>query len=96
MTLVGEHKIGDRLVLVNPAHTSTTCSACGHRDSAARESQARYACRSCGAVEHADVNAARNIVALGQRVPGRGGMVQLWPPGETSTALVETGLARVS
>lgn len=80
-------KIGDRLVLVNPAHTSTTCSACGHRDKESRESQARFLCRACGMAEHADVNAARNIVALGQRVSGRGGTGAVRPPCETSTTL---------
>lgn len=65
-------KIGDRLELVPAAHTSTTCSTCGHRDREQRESQAKFVCRSCGLVENADVNAALNIAA-GSAVTGRGG-----------------------
>ena len=49
------------LLKVNPAFTSQTCSACGARDSESRESQALFACRSCGHRGHADINAAINI-----------------------------------
>jgi putative transposase len=34
---------------------------CGYRERTNRESQARFCCRACGYVDHADVNAARNI-----------------------------------
>ena len=83
-------KIGDRLVMVPSAFTSQTCSACGFRSHESRESQARFVCRSCGVVEHADVNAARNIAAAGLAVSGRGGNVSpasVGGPVETSTAL---------
>jgi putative transposase len=53
---------GGTLIKVNPAYTSQTCSACGAIDKASRESQARFACRYCGFVEHADTNAAINIL----------------------------------
>jgi putative transposase len=76
-----EQKAPSRVVKINPAYTSQTCSACGTRDAEARESQAVFACRSCGHVGHADVNAARNIRlqaqqawrAAGRAVPARGG-----------------------
>lgn len=77
-------KIGDRMVLVPAAHTSTTCSTCGHRDRDSRESQARFVCRACGVVEHADVNAALNI-ARGHRVSARGGNRAIRRPGEART-----------
>lgn len=70
-----EHKArynGSEIVKVNPAYTSQTCSACGTRDGKSRESQARFACRSCGHAENADVNAAKNILAAGLAVTGRG------------------------
>jgi putative transposase len=67
-----EHKAPGRVEKVNPAYTSQTCNACGHRDPRNRESQAVFRCRACGHVAHADVNAARNI-AVGRTVTARGG-----------------------
>jgi transposase len=52
---------GVRVVLVNPAYTSQTCSRCGHREQANRRSQARFLCVQCGYACHADLNAAENI-----------------------------------
>ncbi|MGA5763613.1 RNA-guided endonuclease InsQ/TnpB family protein [Nonomuraea bangladeshensis] len=63
---------GSKVIKVPAAYTSQTCSACRAVDAASRESQARFACTSCGHVEHADVNAAKNIKAAGQAVSGRG------------------------
>ncbi len=69
-----EHKAVGRVVRVNPAYTSQRCSACGIVEARARESQAAYACRSCGFAGNADVNAARNIAhAAGHVVSARGG-----------------------
>jgi putative transposase len=66
---------GGTLVKVNPAFTSQECSTCGVIDKASRESQARFACRSCGFAIHADTNAAINILRRGTAamlVEGRG------------------------
>jgi putative transposase len=52
---------GVRLVLVNPAYTSQTCSRCGHCERANRCTQARFLCVACGYACHADLNAAENI-----------------------------------
>ena len=49
-------------------YTSQTCSVCGERDKASRQSQARYVCTSCGHEENADINAAKNILAAGHAV----------------------------
>ncbi|GAA1274504.1 RNA-guided endonuclease TnpB family protein [Sphaerisporangium rubeum] len=69
-----EHKAPGRLMKVNPAYTSQRCSACGIVDAKSRESQAVFACRSCGYAANADVNAARNIRhAAGHAVSARGG-----------------------
>ncbi|WP_345483209.1 transposase [Nonomuraea ferruginea] len=69
-----EDKAPGRVVKVNPAYTSQRCSACGIVDREARESQARYRCRSCGYAGNADVNAARNIAhAAGHAVSAREG-----------------------
>ena len=59
-----EYKCG-RLVEVNPAYTSQTCSRCGHTDKENRKTQARFRCVSCGYMSNADTNAAMNIRRLG-------------------------------
>ena len=57
----------NRLVLVNPAYTSQTCSECGYRDSRNRESQAVFECKRCHSRMNADLNAASNILDRGWR-----------------------------
>jgi IS605 OrfB family transposase len=52
---------GVRVVYVDPAYTSQTCSACGHCERANRTRQSQSLCRSCGFSAHAEVNAAVNI-----------------------------------
>jgi len=64
---------GSRLVAVNPAHTSQTCSQCGHCAPQNRKSQAVFQCVACGLNLNADVNAALNILAAGLAVSARGG-----------------------
>jgi putative transposase len=54
---------GVRVVLVDPAYTSQTCSACGVCDKASRKSQSEYECVGCGFSAHADHNAATNVAA---------------------------------
>ncbi|WP_216858218.1 RNA-guided endonuclease InsQ/TnpB family protein [Actinomadura verrucosospora] len=69
-----EHKAPQRVHKVDPAYTSQRCSACGTVNAKSRESQAAFACRSCGFACNADVNAARNIRnAAGHAVSARGG-----------------------
>lgn len=59
-----EYKCG-RLIEVNPAYTSQTCSECGHIDKENRKTQTRFLCVSCGYASNADTNAAMNIRRLG-------------------------------
>ncbi len=66
-----EDKAPGRVQKVTPVFTSQRCSACGTVDGRSRESQADFACRSCGYACNADVNAARNIAA-GHAVTARG------------------------
>lgn len=54
---------GVPVVFVDPKHTSQRCSECGHIAPENRESQAIFRCVACGYTEHADINAARNILA---------------------------------
>ena len=55
-----------RLVRVDPRNTSRTCFVCGHVSAENRPDQATFRCVSCGYKDHADVNAARNILRAGQ------------------------------
>ncbi|MFI8185110.1 transposase [Actinacidiphila glaucinigra] len=59
-------RAGVPLVYVDPAYTSQTCSECQYTDKRNRASQARFECRSCGVVAHADLNASRNIARKGE------------------------------
>jgi putative transposase len=60
---------GTQVIKVPSAFTSQRCSACGRVDPKNRESQAVFRCTSCphGPV-HADVNAAKNMLAAGLAV----------------------------
>ncbi|EFL14470.1 RNA-guided endonuclease TnpB family protein [Streptomyces sp. C] len=61
-------RAGVPLVYVDPAYTSQQCSECGHIDRKNRIDQATFACRSCGALMHADDNASHNIGRKGETV----------------------------
>ena len=58
---------------VAPQYTSQTCHACGHTDKHNRKTRAYHECVACGYRDHADVNAALNILAFGNGASGRGG-----------------------
>lgn len=57
---------GGKLVLIDPKNTSRKCSKCGYISKDNRKSQAVFACQSCGHEDHADFNAAKNILEAGQ------------------------------
>ena len=62
---------GRRVERVDPRHTSTTCPSCGTRDPTSRVSQDWFVCRRCGHTDHADINAAINVLRAGHaRHPG--------------------------
>lgn len=56
---------GRHLIAVNPRHTSQTCARCGHIDRENRHGTV-FRCIACGHDDHADVNAAVNILRAGQ------------------------------
>ncbi|MFI0978802.1 RNA-guided endonuclease InsQ/TnpB family protein [Streptomyces sp. NPDC021093] len=58
-------RAGVPVVYVNPAYSSQECSQCHHIDRRNRPAQARFACRSCGFVEHADLNSSRILSQRG-------------------------------
>lgn len=62
-------ELGIRIMLVDPRYTSQKCSSCGYT---ARENRPKgkgdwsiFKCIGCGHEDHADKNAAKNIVLLG-------------------------------
>ncbi|WP_407698456.1 zinc ribbon domain-containing protein [Streptomyces cyaneochromogenes] len=57
---------------MDPRNTSRQCSECWHTHRSNRVDQARFACRSCGAVLHADHNGSRNIAHRGDAAWQRG------------------------
>jgi putative transposase len=71
--------------------TSQVCSACGARDGPKPLSVRQWTCTACGTVHDRDVNAARNVLALGRResLNACGGQVRpapaLAPAGETGS-----------
>ncbi|WP_307865261.1 RNA-guided endonuclease InsQ/TnpB family protein [Streptomyces montanisoli] len=54
-------RAGVPVVRVDPRNTSRQCSECWHTHRSNRVTQARFVCRSCGTVLHADHNGSRNI-----------------------------------
>jgi putative transposase len=56
---------GRIVIAVNPTNTSRTCPECGHCAAGNRVTQAVFRCQACGHEDHADVNAARNILRAG-------------------------------
>ena len=53
------------VVFINPCHTSQTCSRCGYTTRTNRKGLI-FHCERCGFTLHADLNASRNIGALGK------------------------------
>lgn len=54
-----------KVVKVCPKYTSQQCSVCGVTDAKSRISQGEFVCSNCGHTDHADVNAAKNIMSRG-------------------------------
>jgi len=50
--------VGLRVIFVNPAYTSKTCSECGQLGTRDKH---RFSCKNCGTQQHSDLNASRNI-----------------------------------
>jgi transposase len=56
---------GAAVIYVDPRYSSQQCRQCGHVASESRESQAVFRCVACGHDDHADANAAKNVLARG-------------------------------
>lgn len=62
--------LGKKIVVINPYHTSQTCSRCGYVSRSNRKGR-QFTCVQCGFSLDADLNASRNIAAFSRRVGGR-------------------------
>ncbi len=66
LTAYKAERRGGRVILVNPSWTSQKCSGCGAMNPDMKELSIRiFECKECGLVLDRDVNAARNILAMG-------------------------------
>jgi putative transposase len=63
---------GVLVVYVDARFTSQECRRCHHIAKENRKSQAEFRCVACGHTDHADANAARNILARGLSMAGTG------------------------
>jgi putative transposase len=57
---------GGRLIEVPAAHSSQTCSVCGHIDARSRSGE-RFCCTACAYSDHADLNAAKVLKSRANR-----------------------------
>ena len=64
-------RLGVKVVLVNPAYTTRTCSECGHVHEAIPISVRTFVCPECGHTEDRDRNAAKNIFKKGSGTGSR-------------------------
>jgi putative transposase len=62
---------GVRVAAVNPANTTQACSSCGAKPEVKKTLSDRVHSCSCGYVADRDVNAAKNILALGRSAQAR-------------------------
>ena len=67
---------GGQVIFVPPHNTSRRCSSCGYTDAENRKSQAKFCCLKCGYLDNADLNAAKNILAVGHTVRACGVITQ--------------------
>ena len=55
-----------KVVKVNPAYSSQTCSKCKHTSKENRKTQSLFECVNCGYSENADFQATLNLLQWGQ------------------------------
>lgn len=59
-------RAGRRVVLVEPAHTTMTCSECFARAKRLKPDERTFQCPECGFTADRDWNAARTILAVAE------------------------------
>jgi putative transposase len=73
-------RAGRRVVLVQPACTTMTCSECGERQARLGLAERTFRCPSCGYTADRDRNAARVILAAAERGHASAEDVSHWRP----------------
>ncbi len=88
-----------KVIKVTAAYTSQRCSVCGHTEASNRKTRSKFKCMSCGHADHADLNAAANILASGIGASARQGAFGLPTPMtreiDTSASLCTVGHSRI-
>ncbi len=69
-----------KVIKVTAAYTSQRCYVCGHTEASNRKTQSKFKCMPCGHADHADLNAAANILASGIGAAARRGAFGLPTP----------------
>ncbi len=89
MLLYKAESAGRVVVAVDAHYTSQRCAICGHISARNRVNQALFRCIACGHEDHADVNAACNILWAGRAQQatacrGRAKAATLYPLADTT------------
>lgn len=90
-------RAGRKVVLVQPAYTTMTCSQCGERQARLGLAERTFTCAACGYTADRDVNAARVILAVAER--GHASVEDVshwWPPPGSSLVRSEFEIPRLS
>ena len=61
-----------KVIKVDPKYTSQRCNKCGHIEKDNRKEQAEFECLACGHQNHADKNAARNVLDTALNIKASG------------------------
>jgi putative transposase len=89
-------RAGRKVVLVQPAYTTMTCSECGERQARLGLAERTFRCASCGYIADRDRNAARVILAVAERGHASADDVSHWqPPPGGSLARSELEIPRL-
>ena len=78
-------RLGIEIVFVDPRSTSRRCSECGHLSRSNRPDQATFRCVKCGFQLNADLNASRNIAAVGLYASEHGASDMPWSKDRTDS-----------
>ena len=85
-------RAGRKVVLVQPAYTTMTCSECGEKQARLGLAERTFRCASCGYVADRDRNAARVILAVAERGHASADDVSHWRPPPHGASLVRSEL----
>jgi putative transposase len=85
-------RAGRKVVPVQPAYSTMTCSECGKRQARLGLAERTFRCAACGYTADRDRNAARVILAVAERGHASAEAVSHWRPPSTGASLVHAEL----